>query len=90
VPRVVREWVTSYRRDVDGGYFVAMKDELIGREKMVMKIEMFCPYVGLRRTFLSLRASNSGSSEQAPLWSLELTKVIVRESHENEWQVWIY
>jgi hypothetical protein len=48
---------------------------------MVMKIQMFCPDVGLTRTFLSLRASNSGSSEQAPLWSLESAKVIVRENH---------
>jgi hypothetical protein len=29
--RVVRKCVTSYRRDVDGGDFVAMKDELGGK-----------------------------------------------------------
>ena len=30
VPRVVRKWVTSYRRDVDGEDSVAMEDELGG------------------------------------------------------------
>jgi hypothetical protein len=28
---LVRKWVTSYRRDVDGGDFPAMKDELRGK-----------------------------------------------------------